>query len=207
MKYQFFHIPSRDSGPQTEALNRFLATHGVIAVDREFVADGGNSFWALSICYRDGDVPAPTAATPRTDRPRKAKIDYREVLDARDFTVYAELRALRKEIADHEGVPVYALFTNEQLAEMVDVRGYFEHSVHGVGFCGYRILRGSLRLSPRRRRRYSQRRAAWEASWRDGVIDDLGLQRGYDAVRAITVHADSRGWRRGQLARFPAQEV
>jgi hypothetical protein len=80
-------------------------------------------------------------------------------------------------------------------------------STHGVSFCGYRVLRGSLRLSPRRRRRYRQRRAVWESLWQAGVIDDLGLQRGYDAVRAITCHADSLGWRRGQLARFPAPEV
>ena len=31
--------------------------------------------------------------------------------------MFARLRALRKERADGEGVPAYALFTNEQLAE------------------------------------------------------------------------------------------
>ena len=36
-----------------------------------------------------------------------------------EFAVFARLRALRMERADAEGVPAYALFTNEQLAEMV----------------------------------------------------------------------------------------
>jgi len=38
------------------------------------------------------------------------------------FTVYSQLRELRKELAQTEAVPVYALFTNEQLAQMVQRR-------------------------------------------------------------------------------------
>lgn len=36
--------------------------------------------------------------------------------------VFAKLRALRKTLAEQEGVPAYAVFTNEQLAEMVQRR-------------------------------------------------------------------------------------
>jgi len=80
-------------------------------------------------------------------------------------------------------------------------------SVHGVGCCGYRVLPGTLRLSRRRRRSYQTRRADWEDAWRAGRIDDAGLQRAYDAVRAITVHADARAWRQQELAWRPAPEV
>ena len=58
----------------------------------------------------------PTGAA---GRPEKTKIDYREVFDERDFATFAALRTLRKELAEAEGVPAYALFTNEQLAAMV----------------------------------------------------------------------------------------
>jgi superfamily II DNA helicase RecQ len=134
MKYQFFKIPVSDPGPQTEALNRFLATHGIIAVDRQFVADGGNSFWALAIKYRDSGASSPAA--PAADRIRKTKIDYREVLDAKDFAAYADLRALRKEIAEREGVPAYALFTNEQLAAMVQGRVASKADIEAIGGVG-----------------------------------------------------------------------
>jgi RNA-directed DNA polymerase len=80
-------------------------------------------------------------------------------------------------------------------------------SAQGVTFCGYRVLPGALRLGHRRRRRYRERRAAWEQAWEAGRVDDLGLQRGYDAVRAIAIHADSHGWRCIDLARHPAPEV
>lgn len=44
------------------------------------------------------------------------------MLSEPDFVVFAKLRALRKALAEKEGVPAYALFTNEQLAEMVQRR-------------------------------------------------------------------------------------
>jgi hypothetical protein len=72
------------------------------------------------------------------------------------------------------------------------------------------LERGSQKCGTHRRwrqRRCRERRHQWEAAWRTGQIDDLGLQRGYDAVRAIALHADSRGWRCHDLARHPAPEV
>jgi superfamily II DNA helicase RecQ len=44
------------------------------------------------------------------------------VLSEQAFAVFARLRSLRKELAESEGIPAYALFTNEQLAEMVQRR-------------------------------------------------------------------------------------
>ena len=54
---------------------------------------------------------------------------------------------------------------------------------------------------------YAARRAHWESAWQSGQISAPGLQRGYDAVRAIVGHAHSRGWRSFDLARHPAPEV
>ena len=47
------------------------------------------------------------------------RIDYREVLNDQEYAAYEHLRQLRKTIAEQQGVPVYAVFTNEQLAGMV----------------------------------------------------------------------------------------
>ncbi len=76
--------------------------------------DGPGSYWTFCVGYLDGTEKLPVM--------RKGRIDYREVLNERDFAVFAKLRRLRKEIAEREGVPAYALFTNEQLAEMVTGR-------------------------------------------------------------------------------------
>ncbi len=44
------------------------------------------------------------------------------MLNEQDFALFAKLRDLRKTLAEQEGVPAYALFTNEQLARMVQQR-------------------------------------------------------------------------------------
>lgn len=108
---RFFNIPVCDAEEASEEVNRFLGAHRIVAIDRQFVHDGPNSAWALCITYiQPANRPPPG---------RRGRIDYREVLTEADFSVFVKLRELRKTLADQEGVPAYALFTNEQLAEMV----------------------------------------------------------------------------------------
>ena len=53
---------------------------------------------------------------------QRGKVDYKELLGDYEFTLYSRLRDLRKRLAEQQGVPLYALFTNEQLAAMVQRR-------------------------------------------------------------------------------------
>ena len=114
MNMQFFTIPMADPHAAAETLNAFLAAHRVVHVDRHFVAEGANSLWSICVSYIEGESRPPSA-----ERRQQKKIDYREVLSEAEFATFAKLRALRKTLADQEGVPAYALFTNEQLADMV----------------------------------------------------------------------------------------
>ncbi len=111
MRVRFFSVPAREPNVVEEDLNRLLAAHRVLTIDRHLVADGAASFWAVCVTYLDGGHGAPLG--------RRGKVDYREVLTGEQFALYVRLRTLRKEIADSEGVPAYALFTNEQLAALV----------------------------------------------------------------------------------------
>lgn len=112
MKYRFFTVPIHAPEAVQEELNRFCAEQRVVSVDKQFVQGAEGSFWALCVCYLD-QQSGPVSARG------KDKIDYREVLNESDFAVFAKLRGLRKTLAEQEGVPAYALFTNEQLAVMV----------------------------------------------------------------------------------------
>lgn len=107
-------IPIRDPGDWEREMNGFLANHRVIDIRREFIAEGLNSVWAICVTYQE-TAPAFTSQ----GREKTGRVDYREVLSEADFTVFARLRALRKSIAERDGVPPYAVFSNEQLAEMV----------------------------------------------------------------------------------------
>ena len=52
----------------------------------------------------------------------RSNIDYRAVLTEQEFAVFSQLRELRKQLSQSESVPVYAIFTNDQLAQMVQQR-------------------------------------------------------------------------------------
>ncbi len=115
MAFKFFTVPIQSSAAVEAELNGFLSNHKVLSVDRRWVDQGATSFWSFCVDYLD--APAG-GSTGRASRERN-KVDYREVLSPEDFAVFAKLRDFRKEIAQTEAVPVYTIFTNEQLAEMV----------------------------------------------------------------------------------------
>ncbi|MCB1826456.1 MAG: HRDC domain-containing protein [Candidatus Competibacteraceae bacterium] len=115
MHLRFFTIPIHGGDEAAAELNRFLGAHRILTIDRSLVQDGANSAWALCVSFE----PAADRSQPGK---RGGKIDYREVLNEQDFAVFARLRTLRKELADGEGIPAYAVLTNEQLAELVQRR-------------------------------------------------------------------------------------
>ena len=116
MRLHFFTIPVFDGEAATAQLNQLLSTHRVVAVERQFVADGTRSLWSICVTTTAAaDVPPPQASTTK----KTARVDYKQVLPPEQFAVFAKLRALRKSIAEADGVPPYAVFNNAQLAEKV----------------------------------------------------------------------------------------
>ncbi len=114
MRMRFFTIPAFAGDEDAAELNRFLVSHRILGTDRQFVQDGANSAWCLCVSYLEaGDRSAPV---------KRGKVDYKEQLSEHDFAIYSRLRDLRKRLAEQQGVPVYALFTNEQMAAMVQQR-------------------------------------------------------------------------------------
>ena len=113
MQLKLFVLPIKNLGAAEAEMNAFLRGHRVLAVKKEFVADGENSFWSFCVEYLDG---AGAGALPPGGRP---KIDYKEALKPEEFEVFSRLRDWRKTVAEKEGVPVYVVLTNEQLAQMV----------------------------------------------------------------------------------------
>ena len=132
MQMAFFAIPARGDNGLQENLNAFLRSHRVLTVHREFVGQGDNSFWALAVEYLEG--PAPSG--PGAARGGKQRIDYKEVLSSADFVLFAKLRDWRRKASEQEGIPVYAVLTNEQLAAIATNRSSSAaelREVEGIG--------------------------------------------------------------------------
>ena len=115
MAYYFFTIPVCDSTHAENDLNQFIAQNKVLTVEKNFVADSNNSFWSLCVATTESQESFSTSSR----KSKRSSIDYKEVLSADDFTIFAGVRKLRKEIAESQGIPAYAVFNNEQLAKMV----------------------------------------------------------------------------------------
>lgn len=112
MQMAFFSMPARGDAGIQEELNVFLRSHRVLTVHREFVPQGENSFWALAVETMQGAAPSGSGQS----RGGKNRVDYKEVLSPENFALFAKLRDWRKAVAEQEGIPVYAVLTNEQLA-------------------------------------------------------------------------------------------
>ncbi len=132
MPMKFFLISIRSLEENERELNDFLTRHRVVSIERRVVENGGDSFWMVSVEYveRGG----------RNDRGKaqfqKNRVDYDKVLSPTEYRVFCELRDVRKRCAAEEAVPVYLLFSNEHLAQMVQRRCRTEADIakiEGIG--------------------------------------------------------------------------
>ena len=113
LQLKFFIIPIRGIEQAEAEINRFLRSVRVVNLQREFISQGDNSFWSMAVEYLANGVGGTTGS-------KRSRIDYKEVLAPEVFAVFAKLREWRKNKAAQEAVPVYTIFTNEQLAQIAE---------------------------------------------------------------------------------------
>jgi superfamily II DNA helicase RecQ len=114
MPYKFFIIPILHGEEAEREFNAFLAGHRNLQVDKDFVANGQQSFWAVSVAY------ASTSSTQTEGKSAayEPKVKYEEEMSGEQFDLYTELRELRNEIAEANKVPAYKIFNDAELASM-----------------------------------------------------------------------------------------
>ncbi|MBR1808210.1 MAG: HRDC domain-containing protein [Paludibacteraceae bacterium] len=94
-------------------MNSFLRGQKVLTIDKQQVCLGQQAFWTFCITY----LPQNTAYT-NSPTPKQGKVDYKEILDVETFAVFSCLRSIRKQLAEADAVPAYAVFTDSELAEI-----------------------------------------------------------------------------------------
>jgi superfamily II DNA helicase RecQ len=120
MKVQFFSINALEPDADQTVIDQFCTAHRVISIEKHLLQQADSAYWSICITYLD----TSQSLSKNTSHPidKKSQIDYREVLNSDDFSLYVTLRERRKTMAEKEGVPVFALFTNAQLAMIVTER-------------------------------------------------------------------------------------
>ncbi|MDR1861394.1 MAG: HRDC domain-containing protein [Bacteroidales bacterium] len=132
MQFKLFTVPTGDDGSALEELNRFLRSARVLEVEQQLLSARNGSQWHFCVKYL-ANASAESGGTMRSGGPR---VDYKEVLDEKTFAVFSVLREARKKISEEEGIPIYAVFTNEELAAMAalsDISIASLRTVKGVG--------------------------------------------------------------------------
>ena len=119
MPYRIFMVPVLHGDDAVGELNAFIASHRIAHIERRWIDQGSQSAWAFCIEYILA-VPSRDLL-PRSTLGRN-RIDYKTILTSDEFTRFSLLREMRKELSQQEGIPVFALFSNEQLAQMVQRR-------------------------------------------------------------------------------------
>ena len=125
-----FSIPISDSGTLQEEMNRFLRSKKVLEITQELCQNQSNALWCFCVKYIEGREQKFLFPT------KKVKIDYKSVLDEATFEKFSKLRVVRKKLADEDGVPAYAVFTDAELAEISKLEKIDEktiQSIKGIG--------------------------------------------------------------------------
>ena len=89
-----------------------MAQHRVVQADRHLVQNGASSYWSVCVGYHEQKAQTSSKTT---------RVDYREVLSPLQFREYAALRDWRKAAAERDQIPVFGVFSNEQLSKIVQL--------------------------------------------------------------------------------------
>ena len=110
MQFHLFQYPLPYDGNLND-LNSFLSNHRVVSVNREVVNCNGNQILLFTAETISGEVQESVKSRQR--------VDYREQLSEDQYALFNLLRDERKRLADNDAIPVFGVFNNAQLAEMV----------------------------------------------------------------------------------------
>lgn len=128
MQIKIFTVPLQGGEVASEELNRFLRGHKILQVEQQLVSEASGSSWTFCVRYING-----SSVEPRGSREKK---DYKTELSAEAFVRFTDLRKVRKKMAEEDGVPAFAIFTDAQmsaLAQLEELTVTSMQTVSGIG--------------------------------------------------------------------------
>ncbi|MCG2760864.1 MAG: HRDC domain-containing protein [Candidatus Delongbacteria bacterium] len=109
---KIFTVPAFDPDDDVDEMNKFISSHRVIEVLKEFNHAESGGYWTFCIEYLQSGIKY----TSKNNKPNK--IDYKAVLSEEQFKVFSKLREIRKDIAKEEALPAYTVFTDKELSDI-----------------------------------------------------------------------------------------
>lgn len=128
MQVKLFTIPVGDSGTALDEMNRFLRGNKILEVQNQLISNENGAYWCFCVRY----IERTGTSTSET----RSKVDYKHVLDETTFQKFSRLREIRKKVAADEGLPAFAIFTDEELAGLAKLEVINRQtmlSIKGIG--------------------------------------------------------------------------
>lgn len=113
MQIKIISVPVWHGEESNEELNRFLRGHRILNVEQQLVQEDGIVCWTFCITFLELSRKAPSF--------KKERVDYKDLLSEEVFARFGILRKRRKKIAQEEGIPAYAVFTDKELAALAEI--------------------------------------------------------------------------------------
>lgn len=113
MQLKFFTIPINLVEIFSDDINEFLRSVKILEINKDIVEVDKNAYWAICITY----LPQQNA-TDKGDFSQRGKKDYKNILSESAFKKFCLLRKIRKQLADEDAVPAFAVFTDSELSEI-----------------------------------------------------------------------------------------
>lgn len=128
MQIKIISVPVIGGEAMNEELNAFLRVNKILQVDQQLAGRPGGACWTFCIRYVE-------KRAWQSDMSKERK-DYKKILPEEVFGRFAHYRTIRKEIAEKDGVPPFAVFSDKELAGLAGLEELTPESmktVKGIG--------------------------------------------------------------------------
>ena len=131
MQYKIYSIPLIGGETELEEMNHFIRSHKVADVVKQLVTSEDMTCWSFCITYLPTSQPLSD-----NSEPRRAKVDYRLVLDEASFSRFTIMRKVRKAMAESLAIPPYAIFTDAEMSEVAKLTSVTSSALKGISGIG-----------------------------------------------------------------------
>jgi len=198
MTVHFFTIPALASQPAQDEFNHFCSMRRVVAVDRQFVADGRDSYWALcaTVAPGSGLLPDALKAPERRSGVGKEGVASSSVRIVWWCPSRAAALASLDDLSDH--------LWRQRLLRLKP-SWHIGRSNRGLAYCGFRVRPGVVLASVRKLTRYREGLSRVNAAQSGGLASIAQAQRAHDGLLATLTGAQTLGFRQ-RLLKTPGSD-
>jgi hypothetical protein len=114
MQIKTYAIPIIGGEQLNEEMNTFLRSKKILQMESQIVTHANTAFWSFCIRYLSDYVGRmPSSPFGHSGQ----KIDHQAKLDPKSAARFGQYRTIRRDLSKKEGIPAYAIFTDEQLSQ------------------------------------------------------------------------------------------